>query len=397
LISGRFPTPEFRDLRARIEWDRIHNRLAALPGTAQLALVGGGTIPDTGQFPVYLGEGGPRLGELDEEFVYERRVGETFVLGNSTWRITAIDPHRVVVAKAEGQTAVMPFWRGESSARSPELGDAVGALCREVAGRLDDPELLSWLERECRLTSAAAISLRYYIVRQKRLAGAVPDDQTILIESYVDPAGELGLAVLTPFGGRLHHALKLALLGRIRERFGIAPACLHSDNGLLFRLPAMDEPPLDLLDGLTGEIAERLVREELPETALFGLRFRQNAARALLMPRPDPAKRTPLWLQRLRAKDLLQVARQFPDFPILLETVRECLDDDLDLPRLRSLLDAIKGGTVRVVRRAGEVASPFTSELIFEFTAAHVNEWDQPKRVDRAPAASVVDLDLLEP
>ncbi len=397
LISGRFPTADFRDLRARVAWDRIHNRLAALPGTAQLALMGGGTIPDTGQFPVYLGEGGPRLGELDEEFVYERRVGETFVLGNSAWRIAVIDPHRVIVAKAEGQSAVMPFWRGESSARSPELGEAVGALCREVSERLDDPDLLFWLERECRLTPTAAACLRHYILRQRRLTGAVPDDRTIVVETFVDPAGELGLAVLTPFGGRLHHALKLALLGRIRERFGLTPACLHGNDGLLFRLPAMSEPPLDLLEGLSGDLAERLVREELPETALFGLRFRQNAARALLMPRPDPAKRTPLWLQRLRAKDLLQIARHFPDFPILLETVRECLDDDLDLPRLRALLDAVERGTVRVVRRAGEIASPFTSELIFQFTAAHLYEWDDPKRSERRPAASVVDEDLLEP
>jgi len=397
LVSGRFPTPEFRDLRARVVWDRIHNRLAALPGTAQLALVGGGTIPDTGQFPVYLGEAGPRLGELDEEFVYERRVGETFVLGNSTWRITAIEPHRVLVGKAEGHSAVMPFWRGESTARSPELGEALGALCREVTERLGDPELLSWLERECRLMLPAAAALRNFLMRQHRLVGAVPDNRTILIETFVDPAGELGLAVLTPFGGRLHHALKLALLGRIRERFGLTPACLHSDDGLLFRLPALDEPPLDLLEGLTSELADRLIREELPETALFGLRFRQNAARALLMPRPDPAKRTPLWLQRLRAKDLLQVARRFPDFPIVLETMRECLDDDLDLPRLRSLLDAIEKGTVRVVRRAGEIPSPFTSELIFTFTAAYLYEWDEPKRTDRQPSGSVVDLDLLEP
>jgi ATP-dependent helicase Lhr and Lhr-like helicase len=397
LISGRFPTPDFRDLRARVAWDRIHNRLAALPGTAQLALVGGGTIPDTGQFPVYLGEGGPRLGELDEEFVYERRVGETFVLGNSTWRIAAIEPHRVVVIAAEGQSAVMPFWRGESAARSPELGEAVGALAREVAERLDDPQLGAWLERECRLTKGAAASLRNFVLRQHRLTGSVPSDRCIVIETYVDPAGEMGLAVLTPFGGRLHHALKLALMARIRQRYGLTPACLHSDDGLLFRLPAMDEPPLDLLDGLTGELAERLVREELPETALFGLRFRQNAARALLMPRPDPAKRTPLWLQRLRAKDLLQVARQFPDFPILLETVRECLDDDLDLPRLRDLLARIESGTVRVVRRQGETPSPFTSEMIFEFTAAHLYEWDDPKRSDRRPTAAVVDEDLLEP
>ncbi len=397
LISGRFPTPDFRDLRARVVWDRVHNRLAALPGTARLALVGGGTIPDTGQFPVYLGEGGPRLGELDEEFVYERRVGESFVLGNSTWRIVAIEPHRVVVAKAEGQSAVMPFWRGEGSSRSAELGEAVGSLCREVSQRLDDPELVPWLERECRLTSTAAMSVRKYIMRQQRLAGAVPDDRTIVVESYLDQAGELGLAVLTPFGGRLHHALKLALMGRIRQRYGLTPACLHGDDGLLFRLPAMDEPPLDLLEGLTGDLAERLVREELPETALFGLRFRQNAARALLMPRPDPAKRTPLWLQRLRAKDLLQIARQFPDFPILLETVRECLDDDLDLPRLHALLDAVEKGTIRVVRRAGEIPSPFTAELIFQFTAGHIYEWDQPKGGGRRDGASIVDQDLLEP
>jgi ATP-dependent Lhr-like helicase len=397
LVSGRFPTPELRDLSARVAWDRIHNRLAALPGTRHHATVGGGTIPDTGQFPVYLGDGGPRLGELDEEFVYERRVGETFALGNSTWRIEAIEPHRVLVGKAEGASAVMPFWRGESAPRTAELGAAVAVLSREIAERLDDPALFPWLERECRLGPSAARSLAQYIARQKRLAGAVPDDRTILIETFRDPAGELGLAVLTPFGGKLHHALKLALAGRIRHRFGFSPACLHSDDGLLFRLPNMDEPPLDLFEDFSAELAERLIREELPETALFGLRFRQNAARALLMPRPDPAKRTPLWLQRLRAKDLLQVARRFPDFPIVVETVRECLDDDLDLPRFRSLLEEVTTGKIRVERRRGEIPSPFTSELIFLFTAAHLYEWDEPKRSDREPISAVVDLDLLEP
>jgi ATP-dependent helicase Lhr and Lhr-like helicase len=397
LVSGRFPTESFRDLRARVVWDRTHNRLSALPGTAHLALVGGGTIPDTGQFPVYLGDGGPRLGELDEEFVFERRVGESFVLGNSTWRITAIQPDRVVVANAGGQSAVMPFWRGEMSARSSELGEAVGALCRELAERIDDPELLPWLERECRLNAAGARYLRQYIARQKRLAGAVPDDRTILIESFLDQAGELGLAVLSPFGGKFHHALKIALLGKIRLRFGLSPACLHTDDGLLFRLPGMDDPPLDLFDGLTAELAERLIREELPQTALFGLRFRQNAGRALLMPRPDPSRRTPLWLQRLRSKDLLQVVRQFADFPIVVETARECLDDDLDLPHFRALLDSIQSGAIQVVRRQGEIPSPFTSELVFLFTAAHVYEWDEPKQGDRRPAGSLADEDLLEP
>ncbi|MGP0066864.1 MAG: DEAD/DEAH box helicase [Isosphaeraceae bacterium] len=395
MASGRFPTPGFRDLRARLAWDPNHNRLAALPGTAHLALVGGGTIPDTGLFPVYLGDGGPRLGELDEEFVFERRVGETFILGNSAWRIDAIEPHRILVAKSEGNPGVMPFWRGEASSRSPELGKAVGGLSRELTGRLDDPGILPWLEQECRLEPTAARMLKQFVGRQQRLAGAVPDDRTILIEAFPDQSGELGLAVLTPFGGKLHLGLKLALLGRIRRRFGLTPACLHGDDGLIFRLPNLDEPPLDLFDGLTGELAEELLREELPDTALFGLRFRQNASRALLMPRPDPAKRTPLWLQRLRAKDLLQVTRQLPDFPIVLETFRECLDDDLDLPRLREFLDAIQGGTIRVVRRRAEVPSPMTSELIFAFTAAHLYEWDQPKRSDRQPTASVVDEDLL--
>jgi ATP-dependent Lhr-like helicase len=397
LVSGRFPTPGLRDLRARVVWDRIHNRLAALPGTAHLALVGGGTIPDTGQFPVYLGDGGPRLGELDEEFVFERRVDETFILGNSTWRIAAIEPHRVVVDRAQGHPGIMPFWHGEAAARSIELGEAAGELSRELAGRIDDPTLLPWLERECRLEPGAARALQRFIAGQERLAGAVPDDRTVIIEAFPDQAGELSLAVLTPFGGKLHLGLKLALLGRIRGRLGLTPACLHADDGLLFRLPNVDDAPLDLLDGLSGELAERLIREELPDTALFGLRFRQNAARALLMPRPDPAKRTPLWLQRLRAKDLLQVARQFPDFPIVLETFRECLDDDLDLPRLRGFLDAIQSGAIRVVRRRGEIPSPFSSELVFAFTAAHLYEWDEPRKSDRQPVASVVDEDLLDP
>ncbi len=398
LVSGRFPSPGLRDLRARVAWDPIHNRLAALPGTAHLALVGGGTIPDTGQYPVYLGDGGPRLGELDEEFVFERRVGETFMLGNAAWRIDAIEPHRVLVSRAEGQPGVMPFWHGEAASCSPELGEAVGALSREIAGRLDEPEkILPWLERECRLEPTAARMLVQFLGRQQRLGGAIPDDRTILIEGFRDQAGELGLAVLTPFGGKLHLGLKIALLARIRRRLAVTPACLHLDAGLLFRLPNLEEPPLDLFDGLTGALAEELIREELPETALFGLRFRQNAARALLMPRPDPAKRTPLWLQRLRAKDLLEVARQFPDFPIVLETFRECLDEDLDLPRLRGFLDAVQAGSIRVVRRLGELPSPMTSELIFALTAAYIYSWDEPKTSDRKPASAVVDENLLGP
>ena len=395
LISGRFPVATFRDLQPRVSWDRVRNRLNPLPGSARLALTGGGTIPDTGQYPLYLGEDGPRLGELDEEFVLERRVGETFVLGSSTWKIDAIEAHKVVVSRAEGQAAMMPFWRGEASPRTAELGEKVGALCREVAGRLDDPGLPDWLRSECHLEASAASTLRDHVARQVRVAGAVPDDRTVLIETFRDPAGEVGLAVLTPFGGRLHHALKLAFQGRLRQRLGISAACLHADDGLLIRLPRTEQPPLDLFEGLTASLAEELIRAELGDSALFGLRFRQNAGRALLMPRPDPSKRTPLWLQRLRAKDLLQVVRKLADFPIVVETYRECLVDDLDLPRLRDFLGSIERGEIRVVARDGEVPSPFASDLIFKFTQAFLYQWDEPRR-DPPAVGDPVDLALLD-
>lgn len=395
LVSGRYSTGSIRDLRARVAWDRIHNKLAPLPGTSRLALTGGGTIPDVGHYPVYLGEGGPKLGELDEEFVFERRVGESFMLGNSAWRIDHIDVHKVLVSPAGGSQVVMPFWRGETNPRSLELGRAVGRLTREIADGLDDPELTQRLQDECRLEAPAARFLARYVGRQKRLAGVVPDERTVLVETFRDPAGETVLAVLSPYG-RMHLGLKLALLGRIQDRLGVTASCLHGDDGLLFRLPGMDDLPLDLLDGLDGAEAERLIRRVLPDTALFGLRFRQNAGRALLMPRPDPSKRTPLWLQRLRAKDLLGVVGEFPDHPIVVETFRECLDDDLQMPRLSEFLDAIAAGSIRVEARAAELASPFASELVFQFTQAYMYEWDEPRRKPEPSAAAAVDESLLD-
>ncbi len=253
LVSGRFPTPELRDLRARVAWDRIHNRLAALPGTAHPALVGGGTIPDTGQFPVYLGEGGPRLGELDEEFVYERRVGETFVAGQLD--LADRDDRAPSRGCRQGRGADRRSCRsgaGKARRARPSWARRSAALTREIADRLEDPDLLPWLEarmpaRAQRPRGARCSSSR----RQQRLCGAVPDDRTILIETFLDPAGELGLAVLTPFGGRLHLGAEACARGAdppsVRPD---TPACLHADDGLLFRLPNMDEPPLDLFDGL---------------------------------------------------------------------------------------------------------------------------------------------------
>ena len=394
MISGRFGFAALRDLKPRVSWDRVRNTLAPLPGTKSLAVIGGGTIPDTGQYPLHLGSAdGPRLGELDEEFVLERRVGETFRLGASTWRIESIDPQKVVVSAAAGASAFLPFWRGESIGRTSELGKAVGELCRELADGSATPDRL---RDRYRLDSKAAASLVGFARRQKIQGGAIPDDRTVVVEAFRDPAGEVGLAVLTPFGGKLHHALKLALQARLRRRLGIEVACLHADDGLLIRLPGLDEPPLDVFEGLTPELAEELIREGLGDSALFGLRFRQNAARALLMPRPDPAKRTPLWLQRLRARDLLQAVRRFPDFPIVVETVRECLDDDLDLPALREFLDSIRGGSIRVATRRGDDPSPFASELVFRFTQAYLYEWDEPRRGDRPQSTGFSDA-LLDP
>ena len=396
LASGRFQLEALRDLRPRISWDRVHNELHSLPGSAQLALVGGGTIPDTGQYPLYLGESGPKLGELDEEFVLERRVGETFVLGTSTWRIESIEPQRVVVSPAAGRSAFVPFWRGESVGRTPELGAAVGELCRELVERRQEAGVLDWLEREYKLDADSAELLNDFIGRQARQSGAVPDDRTIVVETFRDQAGELGLAVLSPFGAKFHHGLKLVLQGRLRERLGIDLACLHGSEGVLIRLPQTDQPAIDVFDGLSSERAEELIRAELGDSALFGLRFRQNAGRALLMPRPDPSKRSPLWLQRLRAKDLLQAVRRFPDFPIVVETYRECLEDDLDLPRLRDVLSAVSEGKIRVVTHRGEIPSPFTSNLLLRFTQSYLYEWDEPKRGDIPRRSSEIETELLD-
>ncbi len=396
MVAGRYPTPPIHDLRARIHWDRLENTLHALPGTARTAIVGGGAIADTGQFPVYVGDGGPRIGELDEEFVYERRIGESFLLGTATWRIEAIEPHRVLVARDEGSAANVPFWHGERAMRTIELGEAVGALSRTIQNEKDDDKITQILMDQCAVDRRSAELLISYHRRQEIRAGAAPNDQTVLIESFIDPTGDLGTAILTPFGGKLHQALKMCIQGVMRRRLGILVSCLHGADGILVRLPNVDEPPLDVLEGLTAEIAESLIRGELAETALFGLRFRQNAFRALLTSRSDPGKRTPLWLQRLRAKDLLQIARKFADFPIFVETYRECLEQDLDIPRLRVFLDAISSGAIKVIKRIAEVPSPFTSSLVFQFQAQYMYQWDEPRPADRRSGSDEFDRDRLD-
>ncbi len=377
----------------RVSWDRVHNRLLALPGSRQMALVNGGTIPDTGQYAVYTGNG-TRIGELDEEFIYERRVGDAFLLGTNAWRIENIEADRVVVTPAEGAPAIVPFWRGESTGRSYDLGRALGAFLREVGERIDDPDCLDWLQREYYLEKNAARNVRYQVERQLRAADCLPTEYTLFVEASRDQLGDWQVILLSPLGNRLHLALRLALEGRLRERLGYRPQCLHHNDGILIRLTDTDEPILDLFDGLTPESVEGRILDELADSALFALRFRQNAARSLLLPRVQPGKRAPLWLQRLRGRDLLQVARGYADFPIVAETFRECLHDHLDVERLRQLLAAIRSGEVRVVTRRADTPSPFAAGLMYSFTAAFMYQYDSVEA--DGESAHVLDRELLE-
>jgi ATP-dependent Lhr-like helicase len=384
MITGRYrfqegdgarPGQTLSALQPRISWDRTHNRLHALPGSQSLALIGGGTIPDTGQYAVYA-PGDVRVGELDEEFIYESRIGDVFLLGTNAWRLDNIETDRVRVVSAEGAPAQVPFWRGEQAGRSYELGMAVGRLLRQLHEKLHAPSCGEWLQHEFHLDAAAARNLRQYVLRQLDRTGCLPEDTRLCIEASRDPLGDWQIILLSPYGTRLHLGLRLAIEARLRQRLGYRPQCLHHDDGLVIRLTDSDEPVLDLFDGLTPENVQELLLGELADSALFALRFRQNASRALLLPRPTAGKRAPLWLQRMRGRDLLQVARSHPDFPIVVETFRECLHDHLDLPRLVQLLSDLRDGRVRVATKRLETPSPFASELLFAFTASRMYQYD---------------------
>jgi ATP-dependent Lhr-like helicase len=388
------PTQQLTALQPRISWDRVHQRLQALPGSQRLALVHGGTIPDTGQYAVYTTKG-LRIGEVDEEFVYERRIGDTFLLGTSAWRIDRIETDRVLVYPAEGMPAMVPFWRGESPGRTYDLGLAQGQFLRELEKRLDQPDCLDWLQRAHFLDAACARNLRDFVQRQKLRTNCVPTDRILMIEASRDPLGDWQVILLSPFGRALNLGLRLALEHRVQQRLGYRPQCVHHDDGILVRLTESDEPVLDLLEGITPENVRDMILEELGDSALFALRFRQNAARALMMPRGAAGKRAPLWLQRLRGRDLLQVARRHPDFPIVAETFRECLHDHLDLPRLQQLLGAIASGSVHVETRRLDMPSPFAAGMLFAFNAAFMYQYDDVEP-DGGHGAAALDQSLLD-
>lgn len=389
MLSGRWTRGEAVFIRPRISWDKPNQRLYPMPGSQHLAIVNGGTIPDAGQYKVVLGENGTLLGTLDEEFVYERRLGDTFVLGTGIWRIEGIGADTVMVSRAvPGEPVIMPFWRGERLGRSWELGLAVGELLREITERLDNPDCLDWLSRECLLEKRAAQRLLDYVQRQQEQAGAVPCDRLILVEAFPDEMGDWYLAILTPFGQRWHFTLRLALEAWWKERYGWIPPAVHHDDGVLIRLLDTGSPPLDVLTRLEPERLETDILSALGECAFFAIRFRHNAMRALLLPRQHPHRRTPLWLQRLKARNWLQLVRDHPDFPIVVETYRECLREHLDLRRVREILQAVRRGEIAIHCVVRESPSPFAAQLRFQFTGAFMYDYDRVEMPQRAATVS---------
>src|SRR5919198_385858 len=393
MLDGRYPSDEFAELRARIVWDRTAGVVRGRQGARRLAVTNAGTIPDRGLFGVHLVEGGGRVGELDEEMVYEARAGQTFLLGASTWRIEEITRDRVLVSPAPGVPGVAPFWKGEGVGRPAELGERIGRATRELAA-LPDAKAARTLESEYHLDTRAAKNLVTLLREQEAATGVVPSDRSIVVERFRDEIGDWRVCILTPFGGRVHAPWAMSLAVRLRETLELDAQSLWSDDGISLHFPDADAPPpvADLL--LDPGDVDELLLQELAQSALFGSRFRENAARALLIPRRRPGQRTPLWQQRLKAQSLLQVARRYPQFPIVLETYREVLQDVFDLPALREILRGIQTRQLDVVEAETVSASPFASSLLFEYVATYMYEDDTPPAERRAQALSL-DRDLL--
>lgn len=393
MLSGRYPSERFRELRPRINWDRVTGQLQARRGARLLVLSNGSVIVDRGLYGVFLAGSQPavRVGELDEEMVFECRVGDVFVLGVSSWRIEEIDSDRVLVTPAPGEPGRMPFWHGDKPGRPLELGRAIGAFTRELIGK----KALSAGELTARhgLDVNAAQNLLAYVAAQAEKA-EVPTDQCIVVESFLDEVGDWRVVVLSPFGGAVHAPWSIIVGERLRQEFGMTVDSMWADDGLVFRLPELEaEPESEWFIPLAGEAEERLTRA-LGGTALFAAHFRENAARSLLLPRRRPGQRMPLWVQRRRSADLLSLASEFPDFPVVLETYRECLRDKFDLAGLQSVLSDIERGAVSVARIRSSSASPFASTLLFSYVAQFMYATDAPLAERRAQALSL-DMDQL--
>ncbi|MET9247060.1 ATP-dependent helicase [Nonomuraea sp. NPDC003709] len=385
MLAGRYPSEEFAELRPRIVWDRVTGTLQGRPGAQRLAVTNGGTIPDRGLFGVFLvGEKASRVGELDEEMVYESRVGDVFVLGATSWRIEDITTDRVLVSPAPGQPGKLPFWHGDAPGRPAELGKAIGQFLREQAKNGSTERM-----REAGLDEFASGNLLSYLHEQREATGYVPDDRTLLVERFHDELGDWRVVIHSPYGARVHAPWALAINRRLRERYGIDVQAVHSDDGIVLRIPdTLAEPPTDVA-AFDAEEIEQIVTEELGGSAMFASRFRECAGRALLLPRRTPGKRSPLWQQRQRAAHLLGVASQYASFPIVLETMRECLQDVFDVPGLVQLMRDIAARRVRLVEVETSQASPFAASLLFHYVGAFMYEGDAPLAERRAQALAL--------
>jgi ATP-dependent Lhr-like helicase len=398
MLSGRYPSDEFAELRPRVTWDRVGGTAVAREGAKRVAIANGGTIPDRGLFGVFLAGAGPgsaRVGELDEEMVFESRVGETFVLGASSWRIEEITHDRVLVSPAPGEPGKMPFWKGDRPGRPLELGLAIGRLTHELL-RLPPPAAIDRLTREHDLDARAAENLLQYLNDQMNAARAVPDANTIVVERVRDELGDWRVCVLSPRGGRIHAPWAMATAAKIREETGVDVETLWGDDGFVVRFPDVDNPPDVKLLLPDPDEAQALVVRQLGSTALFAAKFRENAGRSLLLPKRRPGMRAPLWQQRKRAADLLAVASRYGSFPVLLETYRECLRDFFDMPALITTLSDIRSRRVRVATVDSDTPSPFAASLLFTYVASFLYDGDAPLAERRAQALAVDQSQLRE-
>ncbi|MGH7712387.1 MAG: Lhr family ATP-dependent helicase, partial [Gemmatimonadaceae bacterium] len=396
MLSGKYSPELAAELAPRVLWDRSTGSLEALRGSRQTAIVSGGTIPDRGYYAVLLPDR-TRIGELDEEFVHESRVGDVFLLGSSTWRFSAIEHDRVIVTPAPGAPARMPFWKGEYMARSAHVAPRVGAL-RRTLSELDtqDPAVVDSLAESLSCDTNLVLALAAYMREQRAAAGVIPDERTLLLESFRDETGAAYLILHSPYGGRVNAPFAMALSARLRARFpSIQQQVQTTDDGVLIRLGDFgSEPPTDAAYSLSSSEAQQAVLQEVGGSPLFGAHFRMSAGRALLLPRARPGKRMPLWLQRLKALDLLEIVREHPSFPILLETYREVLNDAFDVPAFRQLLDNIERGAVRIRTAALPQSSPFARSQRFVF----VMDWlyvDDTPHAERRAAVLSIDTALL--
>ncbi len=388
MLSGRYPSERFAELRPRINWDRTSGLLEARRGARLLAVANPGTIVDRGLYGVYLAGSEPamRVGELDEEMVFESRAGDVFLLGASSWRIEDISHDRVTVTPAPGEPGRMPFWRGDKPGRPLEFGIAIGKLTRELAAMTDDAALAR-LDNDG-LNQFAAKNLVAYL-REQDAESALPTDERIVVEAFTDEVGDWRVVVLSPFGGRVHAPWSIVITERLRQELGVDVDSMWADDGMVFRLPDSDEAPEAHWFLPTVEQADEVLRRALGTTALFAAHFRENASRALLLPRRRPGQRVPLWVQRRRSSDLLSVATDFSDFPMVLETYRECLQDVFDVPGLSDVLRGVGEGRIQATVVSTKTASPFAASILFSYVGNFIYDGDAPLAERRAQALSL--------